>query len=122
MLVSNFTTKKILVDNDSSAYILFRDAFTNMGIGPNQLRPSPMPFKGFLRDMVQSMGTITLSILARKSPITAAKMADFLVVKVLLSYNVTLGQLTLNNLKAFTSTYHLKLKFLTMVGVGAIRG
>ena len=39
-----------------------------------------------------------------------------------LSYNVILGRPTLNRWKAATSTYCLKVKFLTDNGVGEVRG
>lgn len=38
-------------------------------------------------------------------------MIDFIVVKAPSSYNAILGPPTFNNLKALTSTYHLKMKF-----------
>lgn len=49
-------------------------------------------------------------------------MAKFLVVKSPSSYNVILGQHTLNSLKAITSTYHLKIKSPISVRVGEIKG
>lgn len=81
-----------------------------------------MPLKGFPGDMVQPVGTITLSVLARKTPNTAATMADFLVVKASSIYNAILGRPTLNKLKVDTSTYQLKLKFSMATGVGEICG
>ncbi|XP_040988731.1 uncharacterized protein LOC121236339 [Juglans microcarpa x Juglans regia] len=48
-------------------------------------------------------------------------MTNFLVVKSPSSYNAIIGCPTLNNLKAITSTYHLKVKFLAEVGVSKIR-
>ena len=49
-------------------------------------------------------------------------MIKFLVVKCPSVYNVILGQPSLNNLKAITSTYHLAMKFPTDGGVGVVRG
>lgn len=57
-----------------------------------------MPLKGFSGDIVQLVGTITLSVLVVKAPS---------------SYNVRLGRPTLNNLRAVTLTYHLNMKFPT---------
>ena len=50
------------------------------------------------------------------------RQLDFLVVNYPLSYNVILGRPTLNRWKAATSTYCLKVKFLTDNGVGEVRG
>ncbi|XP_035546648.1 uncharacterized protein LOC118348669 [Juglans regia] len=84
-----------------------------MGINTDRLGPAPTPLKGFTANIIQPMGAITLSLLAGKAPRTSATMADFLVVKAPFLYNAILGRLTLNNLTAVTSTYHLKMKFPT---------
>lgn len=75
-----------------------------------------MLLKGFLRDVVQPIEMITLSVLAGKASNTAAMMTDFLVVKASLLYNAIRGRPTLDNLKAVTLTYHLKMKSSTDVG------
>ncbi|XP_041007925.1 uncharacterized protein LOC121252386 [Juglans microcarpa x Juglans regia] len=93
-----------------------------MGINLDQLLSSPMPLKGFTCDIVQPMRAITLSVLAGKSPRTSATMVDFLGVKAPSSYNAILGRPTLNNLRVVTSTYHLKMKLSTDLGVGEVRG
>ncbi|XP_040998159.1 uncharacterized protein LOC121244202 [Juglans microcarpa x Juglans regia] len=120
MQVVNFRTQRILIDNGSSADILFWDTFIKMGINPDRLHPAPMPHEDFTGDVVHPVRVITLSILAGRAPRTATTMSDFLVVKAPSSYNVILGRLTLNSLKAMTSTFHLKVKFPTNSGVGEI--
>lgn len=62
-----------------------------------------------------------MSILVGKTPRTVATMVDFLMVKAHSSYNAILERLTLNNLRAITSMFHLKMKFSTCTGVGEIR-
>ncbi|XP_040989006.1 uncharacterized protein LOC121236635 [Juglans microcarpa x Juglans regia] len=120
ILVANFTTRRILVDNGSFAYILFWKALTLMGIDAIRLQPAPMPLKGFSKDMVQQIETITLSVLAGSAPCMASVMVNLLVLKAPSSYNVIIGKSTLNNLRVVTSTYHLKMKFPTSRGVGEI--
>lgn len=92
-----------------------------MGISPDQLHPAPIPLKGFTCNVVQSMVVITLSVLAGKASRTVVTMADFLVVKASSSYNTIQGCPTMNSLRAITSTYHLKMRFPTDLGVGEVR-
>lgn len=81
-----------------------------------------MPAKGFSRDVIQPLGTITLPITARKGAYTTTTMNDFLVVRASLAYNVILGHPTLNSLKAVTFAYHLKMKFSIETRVGEVGG
>lgn len=81
-----------------------------------------MPGKGFIGNIVQLIGTITLSILARTTLHIASTMTNFIVVKSHSSYNTILGRPTINNLKMITSTYQFKMKFLTTMAVGKVRG
>lgn len=119
--IANYTTKRVLIDNRSFADILFWDANTKMNIGLDRLRPAPTPLKGFLGDVLQLVGTATLPVMVRKGPITIATMANFLVVKAHLSYNIIIRSSTLNRFRAKTSTFHLKMKFATKAGVGKVR-
>lgn len=111
LLVANYTNRWILVDNRSYADILFWKAFTKMGISPDRLRPSPTPLKGFSGEAVQPIGAIALPVTMGQGDNMATTMINFLVIKAHSSYNAILGRPTLNNLKVFTSTYHLKMKF-----------
>ncbi|XP_042969038.1 uncharacterized protein LOC122301716 [Carya illinoinensis] len=123
MLVANFTTRRILINNGSSADILFYVAFTRMGINIARLQLASTPLKGFSRDMVNPEGTITLLVLTGTVPYSAAIMVDFLVVKALSSYNDAItGRPALNSLQAVTLTYHLKMKFPTLQGIGEVQG
>jgi hypothetical protein len=49
-------------------------------------------------------------------------MAKFLLVDHPSAYNAILGRMALNELKAITSTPHLKMKFPTEEGVGEVKG
>lgn len=93
MLVANFTTKIILVDNSSSMDILFWKAFPQMGIDAARLQPTSMPLKGFSKELVQPIRTIMLSILVGNTPYIAPIMVNFLVVKAPLSFDAIIGQI-----------------------------
>ncbi|XP_042954683.1 uncharacterized protein LOC122291102 [Carya illinoinensis] len=120
--VANYTTLRILVDNGSSTDVLNWDAFTKLGFDPSQLRPSPTLLKGLSRDAIPHVGTITLPMFIGKGPYTTTTMIDSMVIKAPSSYNAILGHPTLNHLKAITSTYHQKIKFLIEEGVGQVHG
>ncbi|GFZ05117.1 hypothetical protein Acr_17g0006890 [Actinidia rufa] len=47
---------------------------------------------------------------------------DFIVVDCPSPYNAILGRPTLGGIKAITSTYHLKMKFPTLTGIGEVKG
>ncbi|XP_022881079.1 uncharacterized protein LOC111398400 [Olea europaea var. sylvestris] len=46
-IVANFEVKRILIDNGSAANILSHEAFTKMGISPEQLKTVKTPLQGF---------------------------------------------------------------------------
>lgn len=46
MLVANYTTRRILMDNGSLVDILFYEAFSKMGISLDRLWQSPMLLRG----------------------------------------------------------------------------
>ena len=62
LLIANYTTRRVLVDNGSSADILYYPAFQQMRLGRDQLRPVNSPLVGFGGMKVQSVGTISLPV------------------------------------------------------------
>jgi ribonuclease HI len=122
LLIGNFNIHRVLVDNGSSADILFLPAFKKMGIEHKRLIPAPTPLVGFTGEKVLPVGTISLPLTAGTAPKEKTVMTDFLVVDRPSAYNAIIGRPTLNKLMAVTSTYHLKMKFPTSHGVGVVRG
>lgn len=122
MLVVNNTLHRILIGNGSSTDIFFWEAFCCMGIDLACLWPTPVLLSGFMGVVVQPMGVITLSVLVVEHPHISSIMADFIVAKSPSSYNTILGRPMLNNIRAVTSTYHLKMKILTTTRVGEVKG
>ena len=113
---------KVLVDNGSSADILYYPAFQQMGISKERLIPTNAPLIGFGGIRVLPLGAITLSIVIGDHPQQIAKDVTFLVVDCSYAYNAILGRPTLNSWKAVTSTYHMMIKFPTDYGVGELQG
>ena len=122
LLIAEYTTRRVLVDNGSSADILYYPAFQQMKLGRERLRPVCSPLVGFGGMKVQPMGTITLPVVVGSYPQQISKEVNFLVVDCSSSYNAIVGRPTLNRWKAVTSTYHLSVKFPTEHGIGQVQG
>ena len=120
LLIADYTTRIVLVDNGSSADILYYPAFQQMRLGRDQLRPVNSPLVGFGGMRMQPVDTITLTVVVREYPQQITKKVNFLVVDCSSSYNAIIGRPTLNSWKAVTSTYHLSVKFPRDYGVGQV--
>uniref|UniRef100_A0A2N9G5B1 RNA-directed DNA polymerase n=1 Tax=Fagus sylvatica TaxID=28930 RepID=A0A2N9G5B1_FAGSY len=120
--IAGFTTRRVMIDNGSSADILYLPAYQQMRIDKDKLRPMDAPLVGFTGDKVCPVGIVTLPITVGTHPKTVSKTVDFLVVNCPSAYNAIIGRPTLNRLRAVTSTYHLLLKFPTEHGIGEVRG
>ncbi|KAL0344708.1 UNVERIFIED_CONTAM: hypothetical protein Sradi_4302100 [Sesamum radiatum] len=60
--IANFLVHKVLVDNGSSADIIFWDVIKRIGLEDAQLDPVHTPLVGFGGSGVASMGTISLPL------------------------------------------------------------
>uniref|UniRef100_A0A2N9IZI8 Uncharacterized protein n=1 Tax=Fagus sylvatica TaxID=28930 RepID=A0A2N9IZI8_FAGSY len=120
--IAGYSTRRVLIDNGSSADIIYLTAFQQMRIDKAQLRPIETPLVGFAGTSVYPLGIITLQLVAGTYPKQATKKVDFLVVDCPSAYNVIIGRPTLNRLRAVTSTYHLLVRFPTENGIGEMRG
>ncbi|XP_059658651.1 uncharacterized protein LOC132304974 [Cornus florida] len=122
MMIANYSIRRILVDNRSSADIIFLDVFDKIKIGKEKLRPTRSPLVGFLVDNVYPLGAVILPVTIGTSPKQVTVMVDFLVVDCPSAYNIILGRTTLNSMRAITSTYHLLMRFPIEHSVGELRG
>ena len=120
--IEDYNMHKVLIDNGSSADILYYPAFQQMGIGRERLVPTKAPLVGFGGTRVLPLGAVTLSIMIGDYLQQIAKNVTFLVVDCSSTYNAILGRPTLNSWKAVTSIYHLMIKFPTDYDVGELRG
>ena len=59
-IIANKTIHKVLVDNGSSANIIFASAFDKMGIGKDKLEPISTHLRGFSGERVLPLGSIQL--------------------------------------------------------------
>ncbi|XP_050256398.1 uncharacterized protein LOC126701956 [Quercus robur] len=120
--IGDYNMHRVLVDNGSSADILYYPAFQQMRIDKERLSPTNSPLVGFGGTKVFLLDAITLAVTAGDYPQQITKEITFLVVDYSSAYNAILGRPTLNSWKAVASTYHLMIKFPTEYGVGELRG
>ena len=121
-VVANKTVHRALVDNGSSADIIFASAFDKMGIGRERLEPVSTHLRGFSEEKVLPLGSIQLVLTLGDPPCQATTTVRFLVVDAPSAYNMLLGRPSLNAIKAIPSAYHMMIKFPTVSGVGMVRG
>uniref|UniRef100_A0A2N9IPA1 Uncharacterized protein n=1 Tax=Fagus sylvatica TaxID=28930 RepID=A0A2N9IPA1_FAGSY len=118
----DFLTRRVLIDNGSSADIIYLPAYQQMKIDKEQLKPIDIPLVGFTGDKVKPLGVVSLIIEAGTYPKQVRTSVEFLVVDCPSAYNVIIGRPTLNKLRAVTSTYHLLVRFPTEHGIGELKG
>ena len=120
--IEGFDTKRILVDNGSSANIIYLLTFQQLKLDPSRLRSFDSPLVSFSEDRVYPKGIVTLTVTVGTYPMQLTRQLDFLVVDCPSSYNVIIRRPMLNKWRAATSTYCLKVKFPTNNGVGEVKG
>ena len=122
MEIAGYSTRRVLIDNGSSADIIYLMAFQQMKIDKDQLRPIETPLVGFARTSIYPLGMVTLQLIAGTHPKQAMMKVNFLVVDCPSAYNVIIERPTLNRLRAVTSTYHLLVRFPIENGIGKMKG
>ena len=94
--VRDYNRHRVLVDNGSSADILYYLAFQQMRIDKERLIPTNAPFIRFRGTKVYPLDVITLPVMVGDYPQQITKDVTFLVVDYLSAYNAILGQPTHN--------------------------
>ncbi|KAL5548830.1 hypothetical protein UlMin_004061 [Ulmus minor] len=113
---------RILVDNGSSADILFKSTFNRMNLVGVKIEPTASSLSGFTGDSISSEGILNLPVELGSNPCQHIQAVDFVLVDCPSPYNAIIGRPTLNKIRAVTSTYHLLVKFPTVGGIGILRG
>ena len=122
LMMEEFNIHQVLVDNGSSADIIYLLAFQQMKLSKERLRPFTSLLVSFIEDRVISRAVVKLTIIAGTYLAQVCKKIDFFMVDCPSMYNVILGRLMLNKLKVGTSTYYLKVKFPIAHNMREIRG
>ena len=120
--MANKTMHRVLIDNGSSANIIFASAFDKMGIVMEKLEPVNAHLLGFSREKVLPLGSVQLVLTLGDPPCQATTTIKFLIVDAPSAYNMLLGRPSLNAIRAVPSSYHMVVKFPMENGVGMVRG
>ncbi|KAL0440116.1 UNVERIFIED_CONTAM: hypothetical protein Slati_2494600 [Sesamum latifolium] len=67
-------------------------------------------------------GHMSADILWSRPTSKKTMMIRYLVVDIPFAYNIILGRPALNQFQVIVSTYHLKIKFRTSIGIGLVKG
>jgi hypothetical protein len=122
MVIGNHKIHWVLVDNGSSADILYKSAFDLMKISKEKLSAFRFPLVGFAGEQVMPLGSIELQVTVGSPPMQKTIPVRFLIVDQPSAYNAIFGRTAQAELKAVTSIPHLSMKFPTEEGVGVVRG
>ena len=68
LTIKGFNTKRILVDNGSSANIIYLPAFRQLKLDPGRLCPFDAPLVSFNEDRVNPKGIVTLTVIVGTNP------------------------------------------------------
>ena len=122
VIVANKTVHRVLINNRSSADIIFATAFDKMGIEREKLEPVNAYLLGFSGEKVLPLESVQLMLTLGDPSCQATTTIKFLIVDALSAYNMLLGMPSLNAIRAIPSASHMVVKFPTENGVEMVRG
>ena len=71
--VEEFKIHRMLIDNESSADIIYLPIFQQMKLDKKWIRPFTSPLVSFTRDRIIPRGIVTLTVIARTYPVQVTK-------------------------------------------------
>jgi len=117
LVTAGRTVHRVLVDQGSSADVMFWPTFEKLQLSPDQLRPYGGCLYGFAGDQVEVRGYIELRTTFTDGLASLTEKIRYLVVNAPSAYNILLGRPTLNRTGVVPSTRHMKVKLPSMEGL-----
>ena len=106
----------VLVDQGSSADVMFWMTFKRLQLSPDMIRPYDGCLYGVAGDQMEVCEHLELRTTFRDGTASRTESIKYLVGNASSAYNMLLGRPTLNRLGAVSSTRHMKIKLLDLVG------
>src|ERR1044072_3116575 len=94
--VDGVNVKRVLIDQGSSANILYYDAYQKLRLRRNHLRRFEGTLVGFSNEEVEVLGYIQLEVVFGTKESEKAIPVKFLVINCVSSYNITIGRPAIN--------------------------
>ena len=110
VVIAGRMVHRVLVDQGSSAAVMFWWTFNKLQLSPNLLRPYTGCLYGFTGDQVEVRGYLELRTTFKDGTTSRTESIRYLVVNANSAYNILLGRPALNRLRAVASTRHMKMK------------
>ncbi|XP_068476921.1 uncharacterized protein [Phaseolus vulgaris] len=107
---------KVLVDQGSSADVMFWSTFNKLRLSLDVLRPYTGCLYGFADNQVEVGGYLELRTTFSDGAASRTEKIRYLVINSNSAYNILLGRLALNRLNAVASTRHMKMKLPDLSG------
>ncbi|XP_057444074.1 uncharacterized protein LOC130736249 [Lotus japonicus] len=119
--VNQLTVQRVLLDQGSSADIIYGGAFARLGVGEGNLTPYEGTLVGFAGEQVWVKGVLDLDTTFGEEENARSLSVKYLILEAEGSYNMIIGRNTLNHLCAVISTPHLAVKYpLSNGNIGGI--
>src|ERR1044072_9444856 len=114
--IKNYDVHNVLIDQGSSADIIYGRAFDQMGFKGTDLQPYHGSLEGFTGERVEVRGYVEAETIFGTGPNIRRVTVRYLVLNCTATYNVLIGRQTINDIHAVVSTPHLKMKYPTKNG------
>ncbi|RDX93632.1 hypothetical protein CR513_24071, partial [Mucuna pruriens] len=111
VVVAEYKVERVLIDQGSLANILYWSTYMKIGLKPIEMEPCVGKLYGFIGEKVDIRGAVELETTFGEGNHARPISMLYMIVDVEASYNIIMGQPTLNKFGVVVSTYHLCMKY-----------